>query len=128
MCLLAVFNGALLGPLRAAAAENSGMLGGFALNDTSLPWHLEADEVNYDEQAQIYTAKGRVVIWKGDKKLTADYVRYDRITEEAYAEGNVRLTFGKDLLTGSRMDFNLDTQLGTVEDGYLFVQENNFHI
>jgi LPS-assembly protein len=115
-------------PLTALAAEKGGMLGGFALNDTKIPWQLEADEVNYDQQAQIYVAKGRVVIWKEDKKLTADYVRYDKITDEVYAEGNVRLTSGKDLLTGSRMDYNLDTQLGTVEDGYMFVQENNFHI
>ncbi len=128
ICLLACLIGAVFSPPAAGAGDNAGILGGFSDDDRELPWQLEADEVAFDQQTQVYIAKGRVVIWKGDKKLTADYVRYDQITETAYAEGNVQLTFGSDLLTGKRIEFNLDTQLGTVEDGYLFLQQNNFHI
>ena len=49
-----------------------------------IPWRLKADEVSYDQKANVYIARGHVELSKADKKLTADYIRFDRNTMRAY--------------------------------------------
>ena len=93
-----------------------------------LPWELEADSVEYDQKADEYIARGNVLIYKGSIKLLADYVRFDHKNMKAFAEGNVVLTNGEDILSGTSMDIDLQKQVGTVNDGYLFLKENNYHI
>jgi LPS-assembly protein len=93
-----------------------------------LPWVLEADELTYDQQLNQYMARGNVQISKADKKLTADFIRYNHKTRQAFARGNVVLTVGQDILSGSQLDINLENQVGSIENAYLFLKENNFHI
>ena len=97
-------------------------------DDALLPWVLEADELTYDPQLNQYIARGNVQLSKADKKLTADYIRYDHKNRHALAEGNVVLIVGQDILTGSRLDIDLEKQVGSIENAYLFLKENNFHI
>ncbi len=97
-------------------------------DDAQLPWVLEADEFTYDQQLNQYIAHGNVQISKADKKLTADYIRYDHKTRHAFARGNVVLTVGQDILSGSQLDIDLEKQVGWIENAYLFLKENNFHI
>jgi LPS-assembly protein len=97
-------------------------------DDIQQPWLLEADEVTYDRQLDLYTARGNVKISRADKQLTADLIRFDHKTMRAYAQGNVVLTVGQDILTGSLLQIDLDQQVGSIEDAYLFLEENNFHI
>ncbi len=97
-------------------------------DDAQLPWVLEADEFTYDQQLNQYIAHGNVQISKADKKLTADYIRYDHKTRHAFARGNVVLTVGQDILSGSQLNIDLEKQVGWIENAYLFLKENNFHI
>jgi LPS-assembly protein len=99
-----------------------------AIRDPSQPWRLEADEINYDQNFDEYSAKGNVMIYKGNIKLLADFVRFDHKNMKADAEGNVILTNGEDILSGTRMEMDLESQIGSVENGYLFIKENNFHL
>lgn len=92
------------------------------------PWTLIADEVNHDRNTDIYTASGNVIITKINRKLTADFVRFDHKSFHAHAKGNVKLTAGEDVLTGSSMDMDLKSETGTVHDGTIFLKENNFNI
>ena len=92
------------------------------------PWVIEADEVNYDRQLDQYTARGDVKITRNDIQLTADYIEFDHKTMHAEARGNVVLTVGQDILTGSYLEIDLDRQVGSIENAYLFLKENNFHI
>ena len=64
------------------------------------PWRLSADEVSYDQKANVYIARGHVELGKLDKKLTADYIRFDRQSMRAYAYGNVVMKSGGDLIKG----------------------------
>ncbi|MGD2186922.1 MAG: putative LPS assembly protein LptD, partial [Desulfobacterales bacterium] len=96
--------------------------------DTQQPWVIEADELGYDRQLDQYTARGNVKVSKADKQLTADFIRFDHKTMHAYAKGNVVLTVGGDILSGSQLEIDLDRQVGSIEDAYLFLKENNFHI
>ena len=97
-------------------------------DDKSVPWHIVADEITYDDNTKVYTGRGRVIITKKNKNLSADYVRFDQSTMEVSAEGNVVMTVGENVLTGSRMEMNLEAETGTVYNGTIFLQENHFYI
>jgi LPS-assembly protein len=98
------------------------------LKDPSKPWQLEADEIFYDQNYDAFIAKGNVLIYKANIKITADFIRFDQKNMKAYAEGDAVLTNGEDILRGTSMDMDLENQVGSVENGYLFLKENNYHI
>jgi LPS-assembly protein len=116
-----------IAPAGAAAQMNQDPMDK-VLRDPSLPWRLEADEINYDQSSDEYSARGNVLIYKGNIKLLADFVRFDHQNMKAYAEGNVILTNGEDILRGTSMEMDLENQIGSVKNGYLFLKENNFHL
>ena len=97
-------------------------------DDPKAPWNIVADEIQYDDNANQYIAKGNVTITKQDKNLSADYVRFDQKNMKAFANGHVIMTVGQDILTGSRMEMDLNTETGTVYNGTIFLQENHFYI
>ena len=47
---------------------------------------------------------------------------------QAYAYGNVVLVSGEDIVRGSAITIDLDSQVGSIQDGYIFLKDNNFHI
>lgn len=91
-------------------------------------WHIEADQLTYMEAAELYRARGRVLIRREGTRLTADSVKVNRKTMEALAEGDVTLKTGGDVLSGSKMTFDLDSRTGTVFDGTAFFEKKNFYI
>ena len=125
--ILAVYH--MISPLPAA-----GQIGGNEsqtekiIQNPKIPWNLEADEIFYDQKYDAYVAKGNVMISKANIKLLADFVRFDQKNMKAYAEGDVVLTNGQDILSGTSMDIDLVDQVGTVEDGYLYIKQNNYHL
>jgi LPS-assembly protein len=92
------------------------------------PWHIEADEITYDDRSARYSAKGHVVISKKDKKVTADHIRFDHRTMKIFASGHVIMAAGDDVLTASRMEVDLKSETGTLYDGTIFIKENQFSI
>lgn len=98
------------------------------IKNPKIPWNLEADDIFYDQEYDAYVAKGNVMISKANIKLLADFVRFDQKNMKAYAEGNVVLTNGQDILSGTSMDIDLVDQVGSVEDGYLYIKQNNYHL
>jgi len=116
-----------IAPTGLAAQMNQDQVGD-VIQDPNIPWRLEADEINYEQSLDEYSANGNVLIYKGNIKLLADFVRFDRKNMKAYAEGNVVLTNGEDILSGTSMEMDLENQIGSVENGYLFLKENNFHL
>jgi len=97
-------------------------------DDSVEPWHISADELNYDQKADQYVAKGNVIITKKDKKLTADFVRFNYDTMEVLAVSNVIMTAGDDVLIGDRMEMDLEAEIGTIYNGTVFLKENHFYI
>ena len=98
-------------------------------DDSSVePWHISADEINYDNKTDQYVAKDNVIITKEDRKLTADFVRFNYNTMEVLAVGHVIMTVGEDVLIGDRMEMDLKAEIGTVYNGTVFLKENHFYI
>lgn len=96
--------------------------------DPDQPWEIQAETAEYDSVRKVYVARGGVVIRKGNKRLSAEQATFDHRNLTASAEGNVMLTTGEDILTGDRMDIDLDKETGTIHHGKIFAKEKNFHI
>ena len=92
------------------------------------PADIEADELLYEREGQIFQAHGRVVISRGDFSLKADHARMNRVTEEISAWGNVVLREGEDVLECERLEVNLATRTGKVYQATLFLKDQNYHI
>ena len=75
-----------------SAAPGLGTLGrGGPQIDRSAPVTFTADQVEYDQNRALVTARGRVEAWQGQRILRADEFTYDRNTGVATARGNVQL-------------------------------------
>ena len=92
------------------------------------PWHIMADEISHDQQTDHYIASGHVTISKEARQLSADFVRFDHRAMMAYARGHVMMTAGDDVLTGSSLEMNLASEIGTLYEGTIFIKENHFYI
>src|SRR3954470_24531201 len=64
---------------------------GAARDSGGAPVVLDADEVQYDDQLGIVTARGNVEITQGDRTLRADVVSYNRQSNVVTASGNVSM-------------------------------------
>ncbi len=61
------------------------------LPTTDVPALIQAEEINFDENLGVITAKGNVEITQNDRVLQADAVSYNLRSEVVTASGNVRL-------------------------------------
>ena len=87
-----------------------------------------ADEISHDQQTDQYIASGHVTISKEARQLSADFVRFNHRAMMAYAQGHVMMTAGDDVLTGSSLEMNLASEIGTLYEGTIFIKENHFFI
>ncbi len=96
--------------------------------DNAMPWKISADRIVYDQKENVYTASGKVIIQKQDHTLSAQTIRFNRNSMEASAEGNVIIKVHEDQLRGDRMDINMRTGMGFIENGLIFIEKKNFWI
>jgi LPS-assembly protein len=89
---------------------------------------IEADNIFYDHDQDIYHAEGRVVITYVKGFLTADHVFLEKSRDLARAEGNVVLKSGQDTLEGDRIDFDIRQKTGTVYQGQAYMARNHFYL
>jgi len=99
----------------------------FGFDDSTAPWHIEADTIQSlgDDD---YSAVGGVVVTRGEKQVRADVIRFDGRSRNIVATGNVVMTAGPDVLRGDRMEMNLETETGTIYEGELFLGKSHFYI
>jgi LPS-assembly protein len=122
--LLAIFLWALWAPDFSVAAAIGDRIAG----SPEVPWQISADNVAYDAAATTYNATGQVIIEKQATRLIADRVAFNHKAMTAVAEGHVVLTVDDDVLTGQRLELNIEQETGVVYDGSLFLEENHFYI
>ncbi len=93
-----------------------------------IDWHISAAKGTHDYERGLYIADGGVVIKGGTTRLEADHLEFNNTTNDAMARGHVLLISGEDTVTCEALAINLATETGTIYDGTIFVQENNFYI
>ncbi len=76
---------------------------------------LTADRQEYDEQRQILTAEGNVLMRYRNSVLDADRVQVNLQSRAVVAQGNVAWTRGEQVLRGQRMEYNFVQGVGTVK-------------
>lgn len=109
-------------PLEGQAQLTSGK------TDPKEPWDIEAQELNYDNDTEFYTASGDVVIKKGNQILKCDYAQVNKRTMMAMARGHVEFTANGDQLSGDEMTINLEKQTGELKSGRVFLKQNHFYV
>ncbi len=92
------------------------------------PVDIEADELIYEKEKQVYEAHGQVEVNRGNFSLKADHVQLNMATKDLVAWGNVVLREGEDVMECERLDVNLETRLGKISQAKLFLKDQNFHI
>lgn len=92
------------------------------------PVRIQADRVSYDHREEDYLAEGNVQIFQGNRKLSADRVSLRGKTNEVEASGNVVLIQGDDVLKSERIKIDLDTSLGIIVRGTLFLKKQHFYL
>jgi LPS-assembly protein len=92
------------------------------------PVTLAADQLDYDGTSGVFHARGNVLLQQEGLRLAADELLWQDPTRDVVATGQVRLSEAGGDLEGSRVQANLATGLGLVDDGQVFVREHNFHL
>jgi LPS-assembly protein len=98
------------------------------LETSGHPIRLQADHIAYDRVQNSYVAEGKVEVWQNDRKLAADRVILNATTNEVEATGHVILVQGNDVLRSESMKINLETNLGIIIQGSLFLKQQNFYL
>ena len=93
-----------------------------------IPLWWKANKAEYDTDTGEVVIRGDVVVQKEDIRLTADTIRLDTNVQIADADGNVRVTAGEDVFSGTHLQYNWESQTGGFYGGTLFLKNNNFHI
>lgn len=115
---LAAITGFTLSEL--AAAEIPGQ--------SDAPIHLKAARLQYFKGKNIYLADGETVVEKGPLKLEADMLRFNETTRKLSAMGDIRYFDGENRMDANRIEINIDTKLGFLVNGRLFLKTNNYYI
>ena len=92
------------------------------------PVKIEADNLSYDNERDVYSAQGNVVITYGDGILTAANVEFDRRNNLATAEGGAFLKMAGDSLAGDKIVVNVQDKTGTAYNAKAFYARNHFYI
>ena len=92
------------------------------------PVDIEADELIFEKETQLYQAHGQVEVNRGNFSLKADHVQLNMATKELVAWGNVLFREGEDVIECQRLEVNIETRLGKIHQAKLFLKEQNFHV
>lgn len=75
-----------------------------------------------------FLAEGEVIVTRGEKRVQADTIRFDGKSQSILAAGNVIMTAGQDMLSGERMEMNLETGTGSIYSGELLIRRRHFYV
>jgi len=89
-----------------AASNPFGMLGGFSPT-SAIPVDVSAPSVDFEQGGKKMIASGGVTVTRGNEKLTANKIIFDKVTEMAMATGNVVFTKATLVWRGETFAYNL---------------------
>jgi len=88
--------------------------------------HMSCDRSLRDLARSRIECFGNVYLRRPGELLTADYAVIEMATEELHAEGNVVYFTSENVIYGAKLDFNLATDTGMIEDGR--VESNTYEL
>ena len=119
-CGIVVTLAALVGPGQASAR--------------SIPWEITADSLVHLNDPDSILAEGNVIMIRpkdqgpGGMYIRADWARYDKERGTIKARGNVYVLSGRDEITATSADLNLEAETGTFRDSTIFMAESHMYV
>lgn len=89
-----------------AASNPFGTLGSISAT-SAIPVDVKAPYMDFEEGGKKVIASGGVTVTRGDEKLTADIITFDKITDTAMASNNVVFTKSNMVWRGDSFTYNL---------------------
>ncbi|MDH5534443.1 MAG: LPS-assembly protein LptD [Betaproteobacteria bacterium] len=83
-------------------------------NEDVVPLFIDADRIQGHNDKET-EAQGDVRLRKRGQAMFADWLRYDKGRDEVRAAGNVRIEQGSDIVEGSRLEYNVETDRGVMD-------------
>lgn len=81
------------------------------------PVQVKGNTLTYEQQGNVATATGDVVVTKGETKLTADAVTVNRDTNEMTARGNVVLEDSRGTIKAEALRLEMENETGDITNG-----------
>ncbi|MGB3940000.1 MAG: LPS assembly protein LptD [Candidatus Manganitrophaceae bacterium] len=97
-------------------------------SEISEPIKLEADQLEYKREEDLFLADGAVVVTQGPMRIESDSLSLNQATGQLLATGNVRFNDGENAISSERLEIDVNTKLGVLYEARLFVKSENYHI
>ncbi|MBR5883308.1 MAG: LPS-assembly protein LptD [Mailhella sp.] len=92
------------------------------------PWNLKADKLVSIDDGVIVEASGGVLIQRGNDYMKADFARYYTATNWIFAQGNVEVRMGRDILNAREAEFDLNSRVGWMKEGSVFMAGPHMYV
>jgi LPS-assembly protein len=89
------------------------------------PIEITAERTEYLQGNDVYEADGSVVVVQGRRRLTADHMTLFMLSGTMVATGHVHLSDPLTETFADRLELNVNTEMGVIVNGRLFVRESN---
>jgi LPS-assembly protein len=96
--------------------------------DSQEAWNIEADRLTFYHESGVIMGQGDVRVHRGDMRVYADYLIYDRANATIYASGHVVIHMKNDVIKGTEGKLDLNTRTGEIAGANLFLQRNNVYV
>jgi lipopolysaccharide assembly outer membrane protein LptD (OstA) len=96
--------------------------------EVDAPFQVDAEEVEYQADRDLYVARGNVVLTQEGQTLKADRVYFSNKTGKGVASGNVIIEGRGDTLRAPFLEFDTETLQGVVYDGELDSPEGGYRL
>lgn len=97
------------------------LIGAPALPKSSMTMvHQEADRLEYDDKLKVMHLSGHVRLWQGDMLLQCDHAVYNLNSQEAEADGDLKMTGPDGSVTGDKLHVYYKDKVATV-DGHVLL-------
>jgi len=90
------------------------------------PVAIDADKLSYDQNKDVISAEGDVVVTHGTTVLAADRVDLDRKDNQASAQGSVVLEDPETRVEADSAQLDMDDETGTLEQGQIYIPRTRF--
>lgn len=85
-----------------------------------------AERIHFDYQKNLIRLYGQPVVNYQDSEIQADSLFVDLDKERSYSFGPTRMRDAEQLLLGSRVRYDVDTQTGILENGFSMVEKGYY--
>jgi LPS-assembly protein len=86
---------------------------------------IKADSISHDQPNDTVRAEGHVIMVWGGMVLTAERASYNRMTRMLFANGDVVIKKGEDVLRGESATLDMTNGRGQLQKGTVTVQQTN---